>query len=155
MELDYSKDLQIGDDLDAEWRRQSDLYERYSELLADAISERDEAKELLDFTKSRVELAYRRGDIDPNVKITEGSVSALVTTHPDVKKAEEGYRKATHRKNVLDGVVEAFSHKKKALEKLADARIFGLNSEPKSGRVDAIREMRRRNRAEEQEDDEG
>lgn len=142
--LNYEEDLQIGDDLDVEWMEQPRLYEEYAEALAAAISERDEAKELLDYKKAQVELAYRRGDLDSAVKLTESTVSALVTAHPDVRNAEEVLRQKTHRKNVLDGVVEAFQHRKKALEKLADARIFGLNAEPKAGRVDAIREHRRR-----------
>jgi len=150
----YEDDVAIdSDNLDHEWESQPLLYEDYSGMLAEAQRDRDNVKDELDTLKANVELDYRSGRrkrYDPDtgkplpVKETEGVIRSLVESDEEVIAKVQELVEAKYRVNQLDGAVEAFSHRKKALERLVDLIIFGYHGEPKSGRSDSIRELKKR-----------
>lgn len=159
---EYVDDVRIDvNALDAEWIRQGALYQKYAEEKAAANNKKRELKEELDVLKSRIDVGIRTGSIKIRddegkivEKLSEATISSGVTLNEEVRKKTKEYNFACYEYDVLDGVVESFSHKKKALEKLVDLFIFGFHGEPKVGRVDRIRDLKRNRASEYGEEDE-
>jgi hypothetical protein len=143
--MSYEEDLAIdSDNLDLEWQKQPQLYQKYSEMLAKAEQEKADIREELDVLKAKVDLDIRQGNRDLGAKLTEGTIASGVVSDQEVIAKTKELNESTYRVNVLKGVVESFANKKKGLEKLVDLFIFGYNAEPKTGRIDNIREQKRR-----------
>jgi hypothetical protein len=154
MSESYEEELRIDpDNLDHEWEAQPGLYQRYSEMLANAEKEKADLKEELDVLKAKKDLDIREGNYSRSIsKLTEGTIESLLKEDEEVQKKVKELNEASYRVKLLGGAVEAFSHRKKALEKMVDLFIFGYNAEPKVGRMDNIREQKRRRRDESNED---
>lgn len=144
--LSYEEDLFIDPDkLDEEWLRQPVLYLYYGERLADAQRDVDAVKEELDVLKASVDREARVHPAKYGIdKVTESAVSAAVTRNEGIIAKSKELVDARHTVGVLKAAVEAMSQRKKALEKLSDLFIFGWNAEPRAGRVDSIREHKKR-----------
>lgn len=147
--MSYTQDLIINeDDLATEWVEQPTKYMNYSEKRASAQQNKSMIKEELDVLKAQMERKIRSGEIDIG-KITEGAIKAALTEDREVQTKERELIQATYEASVMDGVVESFQHRKKALEKLADMAIFGITADPKGGRVDRVREIKKQRRSQE------
>lgn len=146
---EYESDVAIDiTRLDEEWVDQAVRFQRYAELKAKADKKKADLKEELDVLKARTELAVRGGGrpLAAGVKLTESTVEAMVIIDEEVLKKSKELGEATYEANVLGAAVEAFAHRKKALEKLVDLFVFSYFGDPKEGRVDRIREMKRQRR---------
>jgi len=142
----YAGDLKIDmDALDLEWERQPVLYMHYAELVADAEKEKSELKEELDVLKAAVGVNIVKKEAK---KPAEAEIARQVMLHNDVMAKSKEVINATYRAAVLRGAVEAFSQRKKALEKMVDLFVFGYNSSPKQDRVDRIRDVKKQRREE-------
>lgn len=130
--------------LDREWVNQPRLYLQYSEELANAGREMDEAKSNLDITKADLEQQIRS---DPDEfgleKVTESAVNATMLTQPEYKSAMAALIDARHRRDILGAAVSALEHRKKALEKLVDLHLAGYFAAPRAsaGSREAAKEI--------------
>ena len=117
-EENYYDDLSIDpNQLENEWFRQPALYAKYSELAADAIKERDEAKENLDVIKGQMDKKIRLSPKDFGLEsIKEAAVTFTILQSDEYKDANKELIETTYRLNLVQGVVKALDHKKKALE---------------------------------------
>jgi hypothetical protein len=155
--MGYTDDLIIDSSkLDEEWERQPILFMQYADSLADAEKKRNEVSDELDYLKSKIDLSIRSGQYPDaeGLKLTEKLIESLVSNDSEIVKKKEELNKAKYEYLVLKGAVEAFSQRKKALEKLVDLFVFGYNASPKSD-IDRIRDIKKRRREELGENDEG
>lgn len=131
--MSYSKDIAIDkSQLDYEWLRQSLLYFKYSELYANAIFERDKAKERLEVVKAKIDLDIRKSPEEYGIsRITEGAIASAITLDEEYVEAKNDYLNAVKEVNILAGVKGALEHKKSALETLAKLYLSGYWGEAK------------------------
>ena len=133
--------------LDEEWVNQPKLYREWATKHADTILEVDEAKANLDAVKSIVDAHIRA---DPEAygikKITENVVASIVLGDEDYHKALKQLREAKHKANIIEAVVTALEHRKRALEKLVDLHARDYFAEPRASKSsrDAVDDMERR-----------
>lgn len=133
---DYSKDINIDEGaLNEEWERQASLYVHYSIKVASAERKRNKAKEKLDVTKAELDRDIRKNPADFGLeKITDTPVANCILTQDEYKEAHEELIETSYELSVLQGVLRAFDHKKKALENLVSLHIAGYSAEPRKRR---------------------
>lgn len=123
------------DSLDEEWVNQPQLYYAYAKRLADARQKLDESKSEFELTKAELEKAIRD---DPEKfdmpKVTEAAVKSCILTQDEYNNARTAVSEASHRVDVLQAVVIALEHRKRALEKLVDLHGQSYFAEPKASR---------------------
>lgn len=112
------------DALDKALVEQPRLFFKHAAKLADARLELDEAESRFDVVKADLSLAirgnpkkYKLGD---EIKITEASIDATITTHPKYVEAQGEVNVAKHAVAILQAVATALDHRKRALEKMVD-----------------------------------
>ena len=130
---DYLEDLKIDKyNLDREWMRQPMLYMKWAEAWAQAVLERDRAKEQLEVVKAELDSAIRQAPAEFGIvgKPTESAISNAITKHSQYRRAYSNYVEATKAANVLAGAKEAMAHKKKALEGITELMVAGYYAEP-------------------------
>lgn len=108
------------DRLDDEWLHQPRLMHHWSTQLANARAEEVKAKDRLALRRAEIEFMIRQEPDEylGNVKATEASVTAAVTTHPAVQKALKDYNEARRDADLHQAAVTALEHRKRALENL-------------------------------------
>lgn len=132
--LPESSDLHIDtNNLEQEWVNQPALYYKYAVELAEARKDLDEAKSELDLVKAELDTVIR---VDPEKygvdRITEAAISNAVLQQQEYQDAVESYNKAHHSMRVLDAMVWALDHRKRALMKLVELHLANYYSEPKA-----------------------
>lgn len=119
--------------LDDNWVEQPGLRLAYGRELADAKRKVAEANAELKVTECELELAVRS---DPEkyglAKSTEGAVKTVVPTLDEYRKAKRALIESQHDADVLDAVVSAIDHRKKALEDLVQLHCCGYFAEPRA-----------------------
>ena len=135
-ESDYTKDIEVNEgDLKEEWERQPGLYLHYSFKLASAERTRNKAKERLDVVRAELDRDIRKDPKEYGLeKTTETVIASTILTQDEFTETNETYIDKSYEVSVLQGVVRAFDHKKKALENLVSLHIAGYNAEPKPRR---------------------
>jgi len=150
--MSYIEDLKINRYLlEEEWTNHQELYMQYSEAYAEAVRLRDDAKEELNFYRSKAqsELDKVKAELDMHIrtnyeilgfsKITEAIVTSFIIRQDSYTEALNHYRetvreynkklnKAEYQVNLLDGVKRAFEHKKTAMDNLTRLMIGGYYS---------------------------
>ena len=123
--LDYAKDLEIDQyQLELEWLAIAKQIMTYSEAFAQAIYDRNRAKEALDVTKADLDSGIRQAAAAASEKITEAVVSNRMQMKPTHIEALQNLHKADYVVDLLRGAIAAFQAKKSALENLV--RLFGM-----------------------------
>ena len=125
---DYKKDLRVGTHtLDTDWIEQAGLYAKYAEMAAEAVFEKDKAKQRLDIVKAEVDADVRQypENYGFNKKPTETAISNAVTLAEPFQKAYSNYIAAKREADLLSTAKTAFEHRKKALEGLT--HLFNSN----------------------------
>jgi hypothetical protein len=118
--------------LDDEWERQPILFQEYLGKLSDAREEEMKCKERVKVGEAEISKAIRLKPEDFNMtKVTEGSITSAVATHPGVLNLKEKWIDSKHSLDVLESAVRALEHKKTALEQLVKLQLAGYFSEPK------------------------
>lgn len=116
-EGDISVEVDIYN-LEIEFKKQSVLYHRYSQLIADLEDLKyKQRKETDDITRSSF--------VEKNKKLPSE------TFVENSRVNDNTYMQILHLINKLNGTLKSLDHKKKSLEKLADLHIAGYYSEPK------------------------
>ena len=119
--------------LDREWGKQARTYFEWADKLANARMKWDQAKAARDVVRAET---YQKIKSKPEnydlPKVTESAVEMLVTLQDAVQEAEQAIITAKHDMDVLQAVVEALEHKKKALEMRVHLYISGWHAEPRT-----------------------
>lgn len=134
----YKNDLQINSgDLQSEWIEQPSRYMYYAEAYADAVLEKDKAKNNLDIMYARLEMKLRSGEWEKHFEKypSEGVVNSYVIQREEYQKCLEKYHKACHDVNLMQSAKTAFDHRRKALENLVTMMVTGFHSEPKVSKL--------------------
>ena len=137
--MDYQSDIEINEnDLQKEWIAQPSLYMKYSELLVDAQENERNAKENIDVVKAQVDLKIRESEPEDHglKKFTDPTLKSLVDTHEKVKASKKEYNKKRKEAALMQAVVNAMDHRKKALEYLSRFHLSGFNCYPKLDEMD-------------------
>jgi len=128
--INIDKDLQINDQkLDEEFMSHSDKFKNwqiYYGYCSDEVSNKENQLDLLEAT-----LDKKIREENREKKPTENSIKNEIILNEDYQKLKSDLNKARFNLNIAKGALNAFDHKKKALERLTDFWIFGYNSEPK------------------------
>lgn len=130
--------------LDSEWIRQPNLYFQWSAKLAEAQSDRDQAKGEIDLVYSELDRKIRENpDTFGITKVTEHAIKACIPGRKRYKQALAKYNELRDRANVYQALVNALDHKKKALESLV--HLHGQNyfsaPRPPKGTHEMVDEM--------------
>lgn len=111
--------------LDQEWQQQP---LRFMEIATQAVESRRDAEQ------ARIARDVQWGDLCRAArecpekfgigKVTEGQITEVVTRHPEMVKAEQAVVAAQYQQQMLDRMVQAMEHKKRALENLVT--LYGM-----------------------------
>lgn len=120
--MSYADDVDIDEDaLDVCWLEHPRLMMKYSRKAAEAHRTMDLAKEKLDLVYAQLDQAVRSNpkayDITAE-KPTEGAIKAAILTHVDYQIVSTAYIDSKFENAVAAKAVEAFEHRKSALENL-------------------------------------
>ena len=131
--MGYEYDLNIDKySLDLEWEKQAQLYMKWSERYAEAVRNRDRAKEKLELVRAAIDEDIR---LNPekygfDKKPTESAISAMIIKSDKYIEANRVFIESTKEMNVLAGAKEAMAHKKKALESITQLWLGGYYAAP-------------------------
>jgi capsule polysaccharide export protein KpsE/RkpR len=119
--------------LEEEWANQPELYKEWADQLALARKEHEEAKAALEVAKAEASNDIRKHpkafDLD---KVTEKAIELLYPSHEDYMAAQQKVIDAKYAMDMLQGMVTALDHRKKALEKEVDLHGQGYYSVPQA-----------------------
>lgn len=135
MERNYKEDIKIDlSNLEDEWILQPSLYLTYSELHADAIAKRDNAKLKLEYVHAKIDSDIRKNlkKYGFTSKPTEAAIKSAIILDKKHKKAEKTLINANKEVNVLNAVKLSFEHRKAALQNVVSLKVMGLSSEPRN-----------------------
>lgn len=105
--------------LDENCEEQATLYKEYSDMLADARREMDEAKNELEVTKAELDQAIRSKPQKFGLaKVTDAGVKACIMAQDEYQMQFRAFLDAKHRVDVLEGVTKALEHRKQMLTNL-------------------------------------
>ena len=135
MVLDYREDLEIDlSNLHEEWLRQPMLYSQYAEASAEALRQKDLAKNKLEVVKAQLDLAIRSDPAKFELgKITEAAITNTILLQEEYQEVYREYIQAKYEFDILCGVVKSFDQRKTALEnevRLWGAQYFAGPKEP-------------------------
>jgi hypothetical protein len=131
--LNYAEDRYVDKySLDSEWERQPQLAADWNTAWAQAVFERDKAKEQLEIKKAEV-----GNDIRENPerygfakKPNEDTIKDLVQTNSEVVKANRKLVDAVYNMNLILSGKIGMDHRKSALERLVMLENSGYFSKP-------------------------
>lgn len=123
--MNYEKDIEIdGEALDQEWLNQPRLVMQYTKYSAQKRKLLEEAKQNLDIAKAEADKKIRTNPEKFGIeKITETVVANTILNEKGYKQAYTEYLEAKYEADMAQGAVNAFEHRKSALENLV--RLFG------------------------------
>lgn len=132
-DYDYNQDIEIDKySLDTECIDQPRKFMKWASLLADALKERDEAKQFLKVTETKISLEIRS---DPKSfgldKITESAVESVVINQKQVVEAGQRLIDAQYNVNILSAAKEAQEQRRSMLENLIKLFLSGYWAEPR------------------------
>jgi exonuclease VII small subunit len=124
-EINYAEDIQIdGEALDLEWLNQSSLMFKYGRHSANMQRKLEEAKQELDIARAEADKEIRN---DPEkfglTKTTDSVVANAILNCGDYQEAYSQYMDAKYEADMARAAVNAFEHRKSALENLV--RLYG------------------------------
>lgn len=118
--------------LDEELQEQPKLCRIYSDHLADAQRDLDEADAALDFVKADLDNQIRSSPADFCIdKVTEPAVKLGIILQKRYQQANKKVIEARYRVNQLKGICNAIEHRKKSIESLVYLHSQGYWAEPR------------------------
>jgi hypothetical protein len=123
--MNYENDITIDDSaLDIEWLEQPKLMLKYAQYAAQTSMERDILKERVDVVKAELDAEIRTNPEKFGLaKITEGAVFNTILVQKEYQQIMKDYLQSKYEADVAKGAVNAFEHRKNALENLV--KLFG------------------------------
>lgn len=120
------------DNLDKELQKQAPLVKSWSDRLADAQLDMNEAKAKFELVKAELYLAISdKPELFGLEKSTVQAIEACVVTQEAYQKAQRRFNRKKHAVDVLKGTVEALDNKKKSLESEVDLFLSGYWADPR------------------------
>ena len=119
--------------LDEEWVSQPRHYYEQAVKLADARKKYEQMKAEKDVVEAELDFDVRSkpGDFDLE-KITEPVVKNTILLQPRHKEATKALIESKHSMDIVQAIIDALDHRKKALENLVSLRLANYFSEPKA-----------------------
>lgn len=118
--------------LHVEWARQPDVYHDAARDLAEKRAELDTLKAKMDVAGAECDREIREAPATFGIsKITEASVEKGVILHPRYQAALKAVNKSKYDVGILQAMVDALDHKKKALEHLVQLHLADYFSDPR------------------------
>lgn len=120
---DFKKDLHLDKyNLDQCALEQPELFAEWATRWADAVNDRDRAKDKLSLVKSECDGDVREsprnfGWVSEKAP-TEAFIASAIIGHPDYVDANDSYLDACHEVNILSIAKEAFEQRRKMIEVL-------------------------------------
>ena len=127
--MSYEDDIVIDEDaFDVEWLEQPRRMRNYCKLTAEARRKMDLAKEHVDFVRAQLERNIRADPaahgVVPGLRgVTEDAIRSTIQIQDDYQIAVRAHIDARYEYDVAKGTVDAFEHRKSALENLV--RLLG------------------------------
>jgi len=124
--MDYAKDIIIDEEaLDKEWLRQPALMMKYAKHSARMQNALEEAKQELDIARAEADRTIRENPkgFDIPDRVTEGAISSAILTYKPYIEASKAFLDAKYEADMAKAAVNAFEHRKSALENLV--RLYG------------------------------
>ena len=130
---EYQRDLAINEyALEIECADQPQLFMKWAERFAQAIFERDKAKQNLRVVTAEINLQIRNKE--PEIyglpKWTENAVQSVLDKHPDILAAEDAYLLKIKEVELLRSAKDAFQDRKFQLINLVSLRNAMYYSDP-------------------------
>jgi hypothetical protein len=130
-EYDLSDDAALDKyALDYEAKRQSQLVQKWLELLTQAQEIAAQRKEKLAYVEAELLLKAKTGKTELGTKPTDATARAWVTTQPEYRKAQRRKRKAEEQVSYLQHARTVLEHKKNMIKIETDLWICGYFSRP-------------------------
>jgi len=130
-EYDLSSDASLDKyALDYEAERQSQLVQKWLELLTQAQELAAQKKERLAYVEAELMLKAKTGKTELGDKPTDATARAWVITQPEYRKAQRRKRKADEQVSYLQHARTVLEHKKNMIKIEADLWICGYFSRP-------------------------
>ena len=121
--------------LHKEWRDQAELFQMAAKDLAELRFRLDQAESALEVAKAECARQIRNTPSAFGIpKSTEPAVKEAVILHPQYQKATRKVNRLKYEVAMQKADVDAYEHRKKALEKMVDLYLSGYWSEPREGR---------------------
>ncbi len=119
--------------LDNEWMNQPKLYFKYALKLADAREAFERAKAERDVVEAELDKDIRLHPQNYDMaKVREASVQQTILLQVQYKEANNDVIVAKHEVDVLQAVIDALDHRKRALENLVSLHAAQYFSEPRA-----------------------
>ena len=134
-DLNFEDDLRIDQDaLEECLVAQPDLYAKWSTAHAQAIKERDMAKEALNVVKADLDMKIRKSweILGFDKKPTDMAITTWICAQEEYKDANFHLIEATYSVNVLEGAKWAFQHRKDSLDNLTKLFLSNYYSDSKA-----------------------
>lgn len=133
MLLDYRSIIQIDEGcLDTEWARHSSCYMDVIEAQVAASEQLDKLRDKLSGTEAIIACDVRRNpEMYGAQKITDQVVKEIVASSDKIIVLQSEILQARRQLALLNGVVTAMEHRKKALENLVELYVCNYQSEPR------------------------
>lgn len=122
--------------LDIALREHPDLFYKVATELALAISNRDEAKQVLDETEAEVDMELRKDAATSGAKTTEKEIESNKKVDSKVKSANDKFLEERFNAAKWTALKEAYEARSYALSKLVDlhlANYYSSNEDKKTG----------------------
>lgn len=121
--------------LHVEWLGQAKLFGEYAEQLAHKKGELDVAESKLDVVVAELDRAIRKApDRYDIVKVSEEAIKKTIVLQERHQKAVDRVNRLRHEAAVIDAMVKALDHRKKALENLVVLWLNEYFAEPRKPR---------------------
>jgi hypothetical protein len=117
--MEFEVDTTIDkDNLEDEWVKQADLYEKYAEKANYFYNQYNSLKNHYTVCRAEEEMLVRTGEKDIGCKITDKALSAHLDQEPELVKLNKEVAEAKYEYEMYNSAVFAMEHKKRALEYL-------------------------------------
>jgi len=125
MALNYEQDIEIdGEALDQEWLAQPSFCLKYGRHSAKMKKRLEEAKQNLDIAKAEADKSIRSNPEKYGIeKVTETVVANAILKEDGYQEAYTAYLNSKYEAEMAQAAVNAFEHRKSALENLV--RLYG------------------------------
>jgi hypothetical protein len=124
-------DIDLGN-LHLEWAKQSKLYQKAAEALAEGRAKVDSAKSSMDVVEAELVLDISN---DPKkyclLRVNEWTIKACAKVQTVYRKAQKKHNRLKYEAGILQAAVDALEQKKKALEGEVSLFLSGYWSDPR------------------------
>jgi len=150
-DLDFEDDLYLDKyKLDEAVEEQSAIYGKWARKYAEAMTERDSAKDFLELTRAQLDSKARRDyKVLELPKVTDTAIAAWVVDQFEYREALKNFREADKIMNILSVAEKAMGQRKYMIQSAVQLFTSQYYSEPNTNTKEAGKELKRdaRNKA--------